>query len=278
MAGTYQLLKNGKARLQYMYKGERYSETIDAKNDKEASIKLANFVTLIRNDKISNSNITYLQFAQKWLDDYVKPTLSPTVVQNYKKYLNSRILPYLAKKKLKDIDSAVLRDLFNNMKTWQTQYKPPRKNVPISKGTYEKLYEIISGSLQKAFEWEYIVVNPCRKIPIKSLRLDRLPSEIEKRKNISAQKIRAYDKSTYKNVIVLLNNKNNYTDKDRVKKICTEFALKTGLCLSELAGLEWERDWNEKKIYNKCFYHTGLYKTVLDGFQKNQKKKTEQEL
>ena len=31
MAGTYQLLKNGKARLQYMYKGERYSQTVLAK-------------------------------------------------------------------------------------------------------------------------------------------------------------------------------------------------------------------------------------------------------
>ena len=93
MAGTYQLLKNNKARLQYMYKGERYSKTIDAKNDKEASTELAKFVTSIQNKQISNSNMTYLEFSQMWLDEYVRPTLSPTVVRNYKSNLNNRILP-----------------------------------------------------------------------------------------------------------------------------------------------------------------------------------------
>ena len=80
------ILKNGKARLQYMYKGDRYSETVDAKNDKEASTQLATFVTAIRNNQVSNSNMTYLVFAQKWLDEYVRPNLSPTVAQNYKMY------------------------------------------------------------------------------------------------------------------------------------------------------------------------------------------------
>ena len=246
MAGTFQLLKNGKARLQYMYKGERYSQTIVAKNNKEASEALAKFVTAIQNGKVSNSSMTYLEFAQKWLDEYVRPTLSVTVEQNYKRNLNNRILPYLGKKKLKDIDTQFLRDFFNEMKTWKTMYKPPRKNTYISKGSYEKYYEIVTGSLQKAFEWELIPSNPCRRIPLKSLRLDRLPSEIEKRKE-GKPKVRAYSKETYKKVIELLDNEKNSDDPERPQKVCTEFILKTGLCLSEVAGLEWERDWDKEK-------------------------------
>ncbi len=245
MAGSYQLLKNGKARLQYMYKGDRYSETVDAKNDKEASTQLATFVTAIRNNQVSNSNMTYLVFAQKWLDEYVRPNLSPTVAQNYKMYLNNRILPYLGNKKLKDVDVNMLRNFFNEMKAWKTNHNPPRENTPISRGTYEKLYNIVTGSLQKAFEWEIIPTNPCKRISIQSLRLDRLPSEIEKRKNSNNQKIRAYDKKTYHRVLELLDNNNNYDDEHRPHKVCTEFILKTGLCISELAGLEWERDWNK---------------------------------
>lgn len=244
MAGTYQLLKNGKARLQYMYKGDRYSDTVEAKNDKEASTQLAKFVTAIRNNQISNSNMTYLVFAQKWLDEYVRPNLSPTVAHNYKMYLNNRILPYLGNRKIKDIDVNVLRNLFNDMKTWKTNHKPPRENTPISRGTYEKLYNIIASSLQKAFEWEIIPTNPCKKISLQTLKLDRLPSEIEKRKNSTINKIRAYDKETYHQVLNLLDNSNNFKDKHRPQKVCTELILKTGLCLSELAGLEWERDWN----------------------------------
>jgi len=245
MAGTYQLLKNGKARLQYMYKGDRYSNTVEAKNDKEASVQLAKFVTAIRNNQVSNSNMTYLVFAQKWLDEYVRPNLSPTVVHNYKMYLNNRILPYLGNKKLKDIDVNILRNFFNDMKTWKTNHKPPRENTPISRGTYEKLYNIITGSLQKAYEWEIIPTNPCKRISLQTLRLDRLPSEIEKRKNSTINKIRAYDKNTYHQVLNLLNNSNNSKDKYRPQKVCAELILKTGLCISELAGLEWERDWDK---------------------------------
>ena len=72
-------------------------------------------------------------------------------------------------------------------------YKGKRKNKPISRGTYEKIYEIITGSLQKAYEWEYIENNPCRKIPLDSLKLERLPSELEKLKNKTSEKIKAYN-------------------------------------------------------------------------------------
>lgn len=45
----------------------------------------------------------------------------------------------------------------------------------------------------------------------------------------------------------LLDNRNtSIEDKDRVKKIVIETALETGFCLEELAGLEWDRDWNYK--------------------------------
>lgn len=245
MAGTYQLLKNEKARLQYMYKGERYSTTVNAKNDTEASVALANYVTTIRNGEDVKSNCTYLELAQKWMNEYVRTTCSDTVQQNYKRNLNNNILPYLGRYKLEDITPNVLRNFFNDMKTWETKYKPPRKNEPISRETFKKLYNIVSGTFQRAYEWEIIRENPCRRVPLKSLKLERLPSEINKIKNNGHQRIRAYNKETYKKVLDLLDNKNNKDDKDRVKKVCVEFALKTGLCLEELAGLEWKRDYNK---------------------------------
>ena len=240
MAGTYQLLKNGKARLQYMYKGIRYSDTVKAKNDTEAKRLLSRFVVSIEDGHILNSKITYLQFAQFWMDTYVKVDCSPTVYKNYKNYLNNRILPYLAGYQLSEINVILLKNLFNDMKTWKT-----KNGSYIKKETYRKLYNIISGSLQKAFEWEKIPVNPCRKIPLKSLHLEKLPSEIEKLKNKDKTKIRSYDLDIYKKVLKLLDNKNtSFNDTDRVKKILIEIALGTGFCLEELAGLEWDRDWN----------------------------------
>jgi len=137
MAGTYQLLKNGKARLQYMYKGDRYSNTVEAKNDKEASVQLAKFVTAIRNNQVSNSNMTYLVFAQKWLDEYVRPNLSPTVVHNYKMYLNNRILPYIGNYKLKDINVFILNSYILKIKECKTLSKDKRESKPLAKATIE---------------------------------------------------------------------------------------------------------------------------------------------
>ena len=257
MAGTYQLLKNNKARLQYMYKSQRYSETVQAKNDKEAQRKLAKFIIGIEDGNILTTNMTYLQFAQFWLDTYVKPDCSPTVYVNYKNYLNNRILPYLARYKLCDINVLILKTLFNDMKTWKT-----KKGTYIKKETYRKFYNIISGSLQKAFEWEKIPSNPCRKIPLKSLHLEKLNSEIERIKNKDNIKIRSYDINTYQKVIELLDNSNtSFEDKNKVKKIVVETALKTGLCLEELAGLEWERDWN----YENSTLSVNLVRVYVKG-------------
>ncbi len=225
-----------------MYKGERYSDTVKAKNDTEAKRQLARFVIGIEDGHILNKNMTYLQFAQFWMDVYVKPDCSPTVYVNYKNYLNNRILPYLAGYKITEINVLILKKLFNEMKTWKT-----KQGTYIKKETYRKLYNIISGSLQKAFEWEKIPSNPCRKIPLKSLHLEKLPSEIEKLKSKDKQKIRSYNLEEYKKVMKLLDNRNtSIEDKDRVKKIVIETALETGFCLEELAGLEWDRDWNYK--------------------------------
>lgn len=246
MAGTYQLLKNGKARLQYMYKGERYSQTVVAKNNKEASTELAKFVTTIQKGEKLKSNYTYLELAQRYLDEYVRVYLSAKTEDTYKKVLNKRILPYLGKYKLEDITPTTIRDFFAIARTWKTDYKPPRKNVPISREFLSKVYNIISGSLQKAYEWELINSNPCRKVPKKSLKLDTIQSEIEKIK-VGNNKIKAYNLDTYKKVLNLLNNDNNYNDPDRPQKVCAELILKTGLCLEELAGLEWKRDYDKDK-------------------------------
>lgn len=242
MAGTYQLLKNGKARLQYMYKGQRYSDTVKAKNDREAQKLLARFTTSIEDGHILNNKMTYFQFAQFWMNVYVKSDCSATTYQNYKNYLNNRILPYLADYKLTDINVTILRQLFTDMKEWKTS-----TGNPLSKETYRKFYNIISGSLQRAYEWEKISSNPCRKIPLKSLHIEKLPSEIEKLKNKDNQKIRSYNLEQYNKVLQILDNENTSSDdKNRVKKIVIETILGTGFCLEELAGLEWERDWNYK--------------------------------
>lgn len=250
MAGTYQLLKNGKARLQYMLNRERYSQTVEAKNDTEAKTALALFVSEIKRGNYVTTDYTYTQFAQRWLDDYVRVNCSESYLQSCINYLNNRILPFFGNYKLEEISTKLLRQFCDEMKTWKTNYDPPRENVPISRETYTRIYKIVSASLQKAFEWEVLKFNPCRRVTLKSLHLEKLPSEIIKLQNKKSKslKFRAYSSETFEKVLRLLDNRNPdlFNDIYRMRKIAVEVSLQTGFCLEELAGLKWDRDYSFK--------------------------------
>lgn len=233
MAGTY-AKRGNKYRLQYMKDGQRYSMTTDSsvKTDRDAEKALAKFITEVDKGLFYNTNYTFFEFAQIWIDEVQKPNSSPLTVDKYKSYLNNRIIPYLGNYKLTKINASILNSYFNEVKTWKTMYKPPRKNVPISKSTVEKIYEIVTAILQKAFEWDLIVSNPCKKV---KLKLDNMESEIQKTKDKGEKKevINSYTKEEYKNVLELLKKE------DLDKRTLIETALKSGLSKEELFGLRW---------------------------------------
>ena len=235
MAGTY-TKRGNKYRLQYMKDGQRYSTTVDAKTDKEAKTKLAEFVTEVEKGLFYNTNYTFFEFAQIWINEVQKPNSSPVTVNKYTSYLNNRIIPYLGNYKLNKINASILNSYFNEVKTWKTMYKPPRQNVPISKSTVEKIYEIVTAILQKAFEWDLISSNPCKKVKIK---FDNMESEIQKTKEKGEKKevINSYTKEEYKSVLELLKKE------EPGKRILIETALKSGLSKEELFGLRWS-DFN----------------------------------
>ncbi len=236
MAGTY-IKRGNKYRLQYMKKGIRYSETVEAKNAKEAQVLLADFIVRVNKGEYYDTNYTFFEFSQIWIDEVHKPNSSPITVDKYKSYLNNRIIPYIGTYKLKDLTVPVLTSYFNEVKTWKTKSRN-NEGKPVSKGTVQKIVEIIKAILQKAYEWEIISSNPCNKIKIK---YDNLESEIIKNKKlgIDKEKIDSYTKEEYKQVLEAL-------QKECITfRLFIETAFKTGMSKEELLGLRWE-DFDEE--------------------------------
>ena len=233
MAGT--ITKRGnKLRLQYMCKGNRYSKTIPMMSNKEAEKELAKFIAEIDKGCFVNTSYTFYEFSQIWLTEVVKPNSSPITLRNYIIYLNNRINPFLGTYQLKHINVMILNSFFNELKTQKTMYKT-RANVPISKGTIKKIHEIVNGILQKAFEFDLITNNPCRKV---KLQLNNIESEIGK-----TEKIMYYDVKTYKQVMELIK------DEPMKYRVIIETAVKTGLRRSELYGLTVsDINFNKKTI------------------------------
>lgn len=234
MAGT--IIKRGnKLRLQYMCKGNRYSKTIPMMSNKEAEKELALFIAGIDKGNFVNTSYTFYEFSQIWLSEVVQPNSSPVTLKKYIGYLNNRILPYLGNYKLKDINVITLTSFFNDLKTQKTMYSTKRENKPLAKSTIEKVREIINAILQKAYEFDLISNNPCRKV---HLQLDNIESELNKE-----EKIHCYDKETYKKVLELLKKEELFN------RVIIEIALKTGFRRSEIWGLTWaDIDFDNNKI------------------------------
>ena len=239
MAGTY-VKRGNKYRLQYMKDGQRYSITADSsvKTDRDAEKALAQFITEVDKGLFYNTNYTFYEFAQIWIDQVQKPNSSPVTVDKYRSYLNNRIIPYLGNYKLNKITPSILTAYFNEVKTWKTMYTSSRESVPISKATVQKIRAIVTAILEKAFEWELIPSNPCRKI---KLKLDNMESEINKNKLKGEKKdtINSYTKDEYKKVLELIKTE------DISKRALIETALKTGFSKEELFGLRW-KDFDEE--------------------------------
>ncbi|MBE5813143.1 MAG: site-specific integrase [Clostridiales bacterium] len=233
MAGT--ITKRGnKIRLQYQCNGTRYGKTIPMMSNKEAEKELAKFIAEVEKGNFVNTTYTFYEFSQIWLSEVVQPNSSPITLRRYIGILNMRILPTLGAYKLKDINVLILNSFFNDLKTQKTMFKH-RKNTPLAKSTIQKIREVINAILQKAYEFEIIPDNPCRKV---RLQLDNIESELNKE-----EKIKCYDKETYKQVLELLKKEKLFN------RVIIEIALKTGFRRSEIWGLTWDNiDFKNNKI------------------------------
>jgi len=157
MAGTMRKRSNGKYFLEYMCNGERYSQTVKANNDTEASKLLALFVTEVEKGNYSNqSNITFTEMAQMFLDKYAKNNLSDTTVINYKCQLNKYILDNIGTYKLSKLKKLHIQDFSNKL----------YEEYDLSSKTIKNYINLISSILEKAIEWGYINNNVASNINI----------------------------------------------------------------------------------------------------------------
>lgn len=256
--GSFELYKNGRARLYYTLNKEKYRTTVEAKNEEEAQKKLAIFVEDVKKGNFINANYTFGEFAQIWLDEKVRPNAGDLCVRKYINYLNNRILPYIGNLKLKDITRKKLESYFNTIKQSKTNYKSRKENNTVKPDTVKKWKSIIHACLEYAVECELLFKNPCDKIRIKftSTTDEKTIKQLIKLKR---EKINYYNIQEFKNVCDLLEKQfleyyynDNISNQKKLREVGRRFivllALKTGMRRSELFGLTRE-DLSVKYAY-----------------------------
>ena len=245
--GSYELYGNGKARLYYMLNKVPYRTTVDTKDDEEAEKKLALFVDQVKKGNFINTNYTFTEFAQIWLDNKVRPNAGERCVKKYLGALNNRILPYIGNIKLKDLTKQKLENYFNTIKNTKTNYEKRKENNLVKPDTVKKWKSIIHACLEYAVDCELLNKNPCNKIKITFTNTtdeNRIKELVKSKK----EKINYYDFVEFKRVCHLLeteffqyyNNDNISIEKksnEIGRRLIILLALKTGMRRSELFGL-----------------------------------------
>lgn len=256
--GSYQLYDNGKARLYYMVDKVSYRTTVDAKTDEEAKSKLALFVEEVKKGNFINTNYTFGEFAQIWLDEKIKPNAGERCVKKYIGALNTRILPYLGNIKLKDLSKQKLMKYFNTIKNEKTNYSKRKENFTVKPDTVKKWKSIIHACLEYAVDCELLLKNPCDKINIifTNTTDEQTIKTLVKNK---MEKINYYNLEEFKRVSTLAENEfmsyyNNTSISENKKllelgrRLIVLLALKTGMRRSEIFGLTKE-DLNLEEAY-----------------------------
>lgn len=157
MAGTMRKRGKNSYFLEYMCDGERYSQSVKANSPSEAKTKLALFVAEVEKGTYkNNSNLTFTELAQMFLDKYAKNNLSDTTIINYKYQLNKHILPDIGHYKINTLKKLHIQDLANKL----------CEEYNLSSKTIKNDIKLISAILEKGIEWELLQSNVAHKVAI----------------------------------------------------------------------------------------------------------------
>lgn len=204
----------------------RHTKTITAFSRHEAEKELAKFVTDIERKLVAVKKETLEAFVLDWWDKYAKPNLSPNTKERYKSLLNLYILPALGHLKLEQIEPKHLVKFYNMLQ--EDGIRHDNKPGGLSARTITHCYKLLSAILETAIQWQYLTVNPTRRVK---------PPKIEQKQ---------LDCYTEEQVIKIMQC---LSQEDIQHQAIINLAIATGMRRGELMALEWEDiDWENKTI------------------------------
>lgn len=208
-------------RFQHMINGKRYSKTIKTLGLTKAEINKAHadWIVEIDSGRVVQKSYTVKDYSAKWLKIYVEPTCRPHVIKNYKLQLKNHILPKFGNYYLEQITPMMINNYILELKSTKSM-QTPTKNLSV--GSIKKIYAVFKCLMRTAYANDLIPSDPFSKVKLNF-------SDMEKQ-----EKLHVWEQNEYKQVLSLLHNE------ESDNKYLVEFALKTGLRLSEMFGLDWE--------------------------------------
>ena len=188
----------------------------EKKADKLAKEEYINFKNRCKGLADFNENMRFRELVEEYFKVYAPNKLKPITAYNYQKMIDYRFMKYFGNKKLKDINTAMLTDFFNN----QTEIDKNGEQHPLAASTTKRIYNIMQSLFRFAVNQKYIKETPCSGV-------------ILPKKDVSAEEKRRY--LTEDEISRFLPLFEQYSSFNTIVKLL----LYTGMRSGEALGLQW---------------------------------------
>lgn len=225
MAGHFQDRGNGSYLLVYHVgydangKRIRKTRTVKCKNNSEARIKLAKFVTEITTGEyVAPSNTKLKTYAEKQYIKSIERNLAPSTVELYQSLLNNYTYQHLGHYPLEKITHSHIGE-----------YIQVLEDLNFSSSTIQKHHNLLNGLFKLAVRNEVITANPMDKV-------DKV--------SVTHEEGDIYDNNEINALINLLNKEDNTQ-----MSLLVKLAVTTGMRRGEILALQWDDvDFNSNTI------------------------------
>ena len=198
---------------------------LTAKQEKKAVLEFAEqYERKIKGG--ANIQYTKMTFKSFCYDLYTKnhlETLKPKTASGYQTIMESRLIPYFGDMLLRNITPLDIRSWLSSLERKDGSEKDLSRN---SAGVW---FRTLSAILGKAYEWELIDENPCKRV--------KTPAKPQ-------SEVNALQLEDFKRIIEKLPNY-----EDNRARLFVRLVLNTGIREAEAAGLEWrDIDFDNQQI------------------------------
>lgn len=186
--------------------GKLKRKSIYAKTQKDLREKMTELTAKLDSGcYVEASKMTLEQWLSVWLETYTAH-LAPRTLQQYRGYINGRIVPVLGKVKLSKLDKAMIQSFYNTL------------SKEVAPKTVGNIHGILHGALRQAVDNELIPKNPAERL--------RLPK-------IKKPELKPFSDTEIANFL--------HESKGTEFEYLFQFALFTGMRMGEIRGLTWDR-------------------------------------
>ncbi len=205
--------------------GDPIFRYISARSQKELTDKLRRNIEEYQTVELTeDSCMTLGEWLDRWLEEYMAPTIRESSLKGYRVYIEKHIKPRLGDKKISKITADDVRQMYKELQEEGRQVEHPEYGYRLSGSTIRRIHGVFHQAMDAAAKEGLIARNPTEGIT--------LP-----KKNPPMMKI--------------LNNEQleRFMEEIKQDEVWHEFfytELTTGLRRGEICGLMWS-DFDEKK-------------------------------